>query len=50
LLPGCSKIKKLLYIENFDQVDAIDRFNQVDKTKWRNFAPLVGTYLSITMN
>jgi hypothetical protein len=43
-------MKKLLYIENFDQVDAIDRFNQVDKTTWRNFAPLVETYLWITMN
>ncbi len=36
-------MKNLLYIENFDQVDAIDRFNQVDKLTWRNFALLVGT-------
>jgi hypothetical protein len=45
LLPGCSKIKKLLYIENFGQVDAIDRFNQVDKKIWRNFAHPVVTFI-----
>jgi len=50
LLPGCSEIKKLLYIENFDQVDAIDRFNQVDKTIWKNFVHPVGIYLLIKMN
>jgi hypothetical protein len=45
LLPGCSEIKKLLYIENFDQVDAIDRFNQVNQTTWRNFAHPVATFI-----
>ena len=38
LEPACNEIKKLLYIENFGQVDAIDRFNQVNQTIWRNFA------------